>query len=225
MLCCAFERSNTTTGYICCGQEYFLRQLLEFWLASLLCQFRWPVFRNRKYLHLGGIPSEMQHDFSLGTVNISGWHRVRKIQKCIFLAFWVILSEMHSNGYKKCWCKLQNFVKENQVVLKLDHNPIILSWKNTAKEWVSLLLSHQSVMRKYLHMWKEARTVDRAIQSKGTVFSLLPPSKVHLKKKKYPFLFSYLLHRFWPFVICFSRIFSPTVKDKQQKKRSVTNSV
>lgn len=126
----------------------------------------------------------MQHDFSLGTVNISGWHRVRKIQKCIFLAFWVILSEMHSNGYKKCWCKLQNFVKENQVVLKLDHNPIILSWKNTAKEWVSLLLSHQSVMRKYLHMWKEARTVDRAIQSKGTVFSLLPPSKVHLKKKK-----------------------------------------
>lgn len=105
------------------------------------------IFYDRKYLQLCvGVPSEVQHDFSSDTVNISGWHYVRKIQKLFFLDIWVMLSEIHFNGNKKHWCKWHPFIKGNPAVLNLYCNPIILNWeKTTSKDWVLLLLSHQAI--------------------------------------------------------------------------------
>lgn len=119
---------------------------IEFWLRILLGLFRWPFFHNRKYLQLCvGVPSEVKHDFSSDTVNISGWHGVRKIQKLFFFDIFVLLSEINFNGNKKFWCKLQPLAKGNPAVLNLDCNCVIPNWERPSKDWDLFLLSHQAI--------------------------------------------------------------------------------
>lgn len=146
MLCHVFFKEATKQLDVFAVVKNIFNTLTWVLIRSLLGWFRWRIFYNRKYLHLCvGFLSEMQYDFSLGTVNISGWHCGRKMQKLIFLVFWFMLSEIHFNGYWKCGCKMQNFVKGNHILLNLDHNLVILSWEDTSEEWVFLLLSHQSI--------------------------------------------------------------------------------